>query len=324
MTRAHRFRSLAAATAAVVFVIVALSGGQAPKDAEQAPQRPAKKKRVAVKPLPMPTHAVSLEMRPGLKDSKRTIWDGSVEVSEGRVVEIESRFKGKSIRSEDGRFQARSVMAKQNMRDVVNRARVEIHLDAPESATVTVDTKQGKFNVKLADLAVGASKRFLDSQVDVEREQGALRLTGADTEDDYPATARAKDGTTWLAYVEYQPGRQILMERVKAGSFEELEPKDNGDQIVLRRFDGKVWHPPLDVTSEGLRVWRPAIAVDGKGDVWVAWSQQIDGNWDIFYRRYTPPAKDGDAGAWSDIVRVTNAPGTDFHVVAATDASGTV
>jgi hypothetical protein len=308
----------------VVFVVVALSGGQAPKEAAPAAEQPAPRKRPAVKPIAMSARAVGLEIRPGLKDTKRTIWDGSIEVSEGRVVEIESFSGAVRNKSEDGRFRARSVMQKQNMRDVVVRPRLHVRLEAPESATVTVSTQEGKFTFKLTDLAIGASKRFLDGQVAVEREQGAVRLTGPETEDDYPAAAKSKDGTTWLAYVAYQPGRPIVLERVKAGNFEELEPKGNGDQILLRRFDGKVWQPPLDVTGEGLRIWRPTVAVDGKGDVWVAWSQQIDGNWDIFYRRYTPPAKDGDAGKWSEIVRLTRAAGTDFHVVAATDAAGTV
>jgi hypothetical protein len=324
MTRSRPLSSLVAGAAVVVFVIVALSGGQAPKEAEPAAERPAKRNRAAVKPLAMPARTVSLEIRLGLKDTKRTIWDGTVEASEGRVVEIEGFSGGVRSMSEDGRFRARSVMRKQNMRDVVVRPRLNVRLDAPESATVTVATEAGKFNFKLSDLAIGASKRYLDEQVAVEREQGALRLTGPETEDDYPVTAQSKDGTTWLAYIVYQPGRPIVMERVKAGSFEELEPKDNGDQILLRRFDGKVWQPPLDVTAEGLRVWRPAVAVDGKGDVWVAWSQQIEGNWDIYYRRYTPPARAGDTGAWSEIVRLTREPGADFHVVAATDAAGTV
>jgi hypothetical protein len=323
MTHSRRLSSLVAGAAVVVFVVVALSGSQAPKEAAPPAEQPAKRKRPAIKPLPMPPRMVSLEIRSGLKDTKRTIWDGKLEVSEGRVVEIVSFTRNVRSKSEDGRFKARSVMGKQNMNDVVIRPRLYVRLDAPESATVTVATEPGKFQFKLADLAVGASKRFLDGQVAVEREQGALRLTGPETEDDYPATTRSKDGTTWLAYVAYQPGREILMERVKAGNFEELEPKDNGDQILLRRFDGKVWHPPLDVTGEGLRVWRPAVTVDGKGDVWVTWSQQIDGNWDIFYRRYTPP-QDGGAGKWSDIVRLTDAPGADFHVAAATDAAGTV
>ncbi|HTU91531.1 MAG TPA: hypothetical protein VMF69_15720, partial [Gemmataceae bacterium] len=323
MTRSRRFSSLAAGAAVVVFVVVALSGGQARKEAAAPDEQPAKQNRSAVKPITMSQRTVSLEIRPGLKDTKRTIWDGTIEVSEGNVLDIESFTRNKRSKSKDGRFQARSVMVKQNMRDVVNRPRLNVRLDAPEMATVTLTTESGKFAFKMGDLAIGASKLFLDGQVQVEREQSAVRLTEPETEDDYPAAAKGKDGTIWLAYVSYQPGRPIVMERVKTHNFEELEPKDNGDQILLRRFDGKVWHPPLDVTGEGLRVWRPTVAVDGNGDVWVAWSQQIDGDWEICYRRYTPP-KDSGAGAWSDIVRLTRIPGADFHVVAATDAAGTV
>jgi hypothetical protein len=323
MTRSCRLRSLVSGAVVVVFVVVALSGGQAPREADPPSERPAQRKRAAVKPLPMPERTVSLEIRPGLKDSKRTVWDGTIEVSEGRILDLESFTRNTRSKGKDGRFQARSVMGKQNMRDVVIRPRLNVRLDAPESATVTVSTEQGKFHFQVAELAIGASKHFLDGQVQVEREQSALRLTGPETEDDYPATAKGKNGSTWLAYLAYQPGRPIVMERVKAGNFEELEPRDNGDQVLLRRFDGKVWHPPLEVTGEGLHVWRPTVAVDGKGDVWVAWSQQIDGDWEIFYRRYTP-SKDGSAGKWSDIVRLTRAAGADFHVVAATDAAGTV
>ena len=113
------------------------------------------------------------------------------------------------------------------------------------------------------------------------------------------------------------------MERAEAGSFDSLVPTGNGDQVRLMRFDGKAWQPPLDVTEPGLNVWRPTVAVDGKGDVVIAWSQQIDGDWEIFYRRYTPPKNDGK-GQWSNIVRLTNTPGSDFHVVAATDSHGIV
>jgi hypothetical protein len=307
----------------VVFVVVALMGGQAPRDADPPKERPARRSRPEVKPLAMPAQMVSLEVRLGLKDTEATPWDGIVKVSEGRVAEIESFSAGGRSKGENGRFRARTVVRKQDMRDVVVRPHLRVRLESPESATVTISTEAGKLELKPADLALGTGKRFLNGQVEIEREQGAVRLTGPETEDDYPATARSKDGTTWLAYVAYQPGRAIVMERVRAGGFEELEPRDNGDQVLLRRFDGKVWHSPLEVTDEGLHVWRPAVAVDGKGDIWVAWSQQIDGDWEILYRRYTP-ARDGDAGKWSETVRLTRTPGADFHVVATTDSAGTV
>ncbi len=52
----------------------------------------------------------------------------------------------------------------------------------------------------------------------------------------------------------------------------------------------------------------------------VAWAQQLEGDWEIFARAYSPPGKDEDAGTWGPIVQVTKAKGSDFHVVAATDA----
>jgi hypothetical protein len=314
----------AALAAVVVFTVAALTGSQTPKGGDTPAERQAPKRRPAGEPVPMPARMVSLEILPGLKDTKATTWDGTIEVSEGRVVEMEVFSAGSRTTIQGGRFRARSVSRKQQMRDVIVRPRLQVRLDAPESATVEVATEAGKFAFKVSDIAIGATKRYLEEQVSVEREEGALRLTGPQTEDDYPALAQGKDGAVWLAYIAYQTGPPILMERVKAGGFEALEPKGNGDQILLRRFDGKVWQPPLDVTEEGLHLWRPTVAVDGKGDVWVAWSQQIDGDWEIFYRRYTPPARDGDAGRWSETVRLTREPGADFHVVAATDAAGTV
>src|SRR5262249_1912498 len=112
--------------------------------------------------------------------------------------------------------------------------------------------------------------------------------------------------------------------RIFAGNFETLVPTEHGDQIQLVRFDGKVWHPPLDVTDAGLDIWRPTVAVDGKGVVWVAWSQQVSGDWDIFCRAYTPAANGERKAQWSESMRVTQSPGTDMNVVAATDSAGTV
>ena len=65
----------------------------------------------------------------------------------------------------------------------------------------------------------------------------------------------------------------------------------------------------MDVTEAGLDVWRPAVAVDGRGDVRVAWAQQVDGNWDIYHRGYTPAGKRRGTATWSEAVRVTDVAG---------------
>src|SRR2546425_7699226 len=106
--------------------------------------------------------------------------------------------------------------------------------------------------------------------------------------DDYPALPRAADGTIWLANIEYQKSKGYVTERVLAGNFDELVPKANGDQIRLKKFDGKSWSPAIDVTDTGLTIWRPAVTVDKNGAVHIAWAQQVDGNWDIYHRTYTP------------------------------------
>jgi hypothetical protein len=136
-----------------------------------------------------------------------------------------------------------------------------------------------------------------------------VRLTGRQTEDDYPALTRGPDGTVWLAYVEYLPGRPYVLERILAGSFEELEPKGNGDLIRLAKFDGETWSPGMPVSDDPVDVRRPTVAVDGRGQVCVAWAEQRQANWDIYYRFYSP--KDN---TWSPIQRLTQAAGSDFDV----------
>jgi hypothetical protein len=79
------------------------------------------------------------------------------------------------------------------------------------------------------------------------------------------------------------------------------------------RFDGKSWQPPISVTGGGLDVWRPTVTLDGQGAVWVAWSQQVDGDWEILYRRYVPPRTGEGDGQWSESVQLTRSKGSDFH-----------
>src|SRR6185437_1676003 len=193
-------------------------------------------------------------------------------------------------------------------------ARIRATLDAPETARAEVVTSHGSFSFKLEEVASNEKKTFLDGQASVTGEIAAVRLTGPKTEDDFPVMAKAHDGTVWMAYVAYTPGEPLAMDRVARGAFEALEPRGNGDRIRLMRFDGQSWHAPIDATEGGLDLWRPTIAVDHQGVVWLAWGQSVEGNWEIFSRRYTPPKAGAAEGKWSKTVRVTNAAGNDFGV----------
>ena len=266
----------------------------------------------------MPAGRVGLEVMLGLKDDRPTEWEGDVKVSSGRVVAVEVERAGPNAKIEGDHFSIETVPTQQKQVAVLR-----VTLEAPEEAVVTVATTRGGFEAKLSDLTRGRTRTFLDGQATVARGDAAVRLTGSETEDDFPAIAKGPDGSIWLVYVAYRPEQPRPLGEVGPEDFGLLTPSKNGDQILLRRYDPKAqaWQPAIEVTGPRREVWRPAVAVDGRGAVHVAWAQPVDGDWEIVRRTFNPA--DGP-GAWSDIVRVTDAPGSDFHVVAATDAAGTV
>ena len=90
-----------------------------------------------------------------------------------------------------------------------------------------------------------------------------------------------------------------------------------GDRIWARRYTAGTWEAPIPITNGGEDLYRPAVAVDGEGQVWVFWSAQAGGNFDIWARQIV----DGQA---QDLVRVTSEAGSDIDPVAATDSSGRV
>lgn len=310
---------LAGLVTAIVFGSLLISLGPGGQESAGVQTTPAQRKTNA-KPIPMSGRLAAFEMFLGLKDESPRQWDGAIKVSEGTVSNLQIQRGGAKARVEGARFFGRTVRRMQQMKEVIVPPIVQVSLDAPLTAKVTVTTANGEFSFVLKDLANAKVQTFLDGQASVERQEGALLLTGKETEDDFPAMTRGPDGTIWLAYVEYQPGRPLVRERVLAGGFEELEPKGHGDRVRLMRFDGTQWLPALDVTEGGLDVWRPTVTVDGKGSVCVAWAQQENNNWDIYYRCFKPSPEP----TWTEIKRLTNEPGADFHVVATTDASGTV
>jgi hypothetical protein len=276
----------------------------------------------AGQPVPMNPDAASVEFLVGLTDTQPTDWGGSVSLSEGRIIHVTVIRGGPGAAVSGNTYKARSVMAQggMGMGPPLTRPAVRVDLDAPPTATLTLAAGPGSVTVKLADLQVGTPKLELGGKVSVERQEPEVRLTGPSTEDDYPALARGPDKAVWMASVAYTPGRPLVQERFQAGAFEELEPTGNGDQIKLWRFDGHSWFPPLDVTGPGLDVWRPAVAVDGRGVVHVVWSQQDNGRWALWHRRYTSGAN-GGPGQWDDPEKLADG-GGDISAVAATDSAG--
>ncbi|HEX3872021.1 MAG TPA: hypothetical protein VHV77_16365 [Pirellulales bacterium] len=275
-------------------------------------------------------NAVVLYVQFGKARTDQTPWEGQVSVHPGKVASVSIDSAAQKSTIEGAKFNVLASLPKGGNKKAAKKkgennfiaARLKIVLDAKPTATVKIEVEQGDISFALADIPMGEKKQFLKGEVTVERKELSVPLTGGETEDDFPATAKDADGNVWLAYVEYTPGADLVMDRVKDGNYDLLVPKSNGDRVRLMKFDGNNWSDPMDVTDEKLDIWRCAIAVDGNGVVNVVWSQKEDDDWNLYARQYYP-SKKGKA-AWSKRRKLTDNDGSDFQVVATTDSNGKV
>jgi hypothetical protein len=279
---------------------------------------------------------VSLRLMLGIGDARPENWNGEVTLDRGEVVGIEGwRFReGDRVEGTRGwKAQTRRVRHKPSVAESAEAARlrpdrvgpsvvptgVVVTVAAPADTVLTVRTEQGSFRVTLADLSAGAARRYLEGKVEAQRVPEAIALDDGPAQVDFPAAAADAQGTVWIAYVDHAPHGPEVFEALtqRPRDFSEYVPRSGGDQIRLLRFRGGNAGAPIDVTGPDRDVWRPAVGIDAAGRVVVAWSENQDGNWDLFSRRYDPGAQ-----SWSATTRLTNAPGTEMGVVLAAAPGG--
>jgi hypothetical protein len=298
--------------------------------------------RDVARSLRLDPEVFTLRLLLGVGDRQTQTWSGRVGLDQGEIVGVEGyRFRiGDRVTGRDS-WEARSrqirkvapkVAAKKaalpksaggptTYGGTVTPNGVIVSVKAPLDATLSVETERGRFTARLADLADGSPRRFLEDQVEAQRVLTGTPLRDGPAQEDFPAAASDRRGNVWIAYVEHEAcGPEVLESfRERPRSFADFAPSGGGDQVRLLRFaDGQAGEP-IDVTGAGLDVWRPSVAVAGDGGVIVVWSENRSGNWDLFRRRYDPDQK-----AWSAPERLTTDPGTDTDVVLASDPDGRV
>ncbi|MCX7012894.1 MAG: hypothetical protein NTW86_10120, partial [Candidatus Sumerlaeota bacterium] len=257
--------------------------------------------------------------------------DGTATVSQGGRLEgvgLAERLPAARV-TENGwilttaRIAARSkgekAKAPENLPVAEGRANLML-ADAAPSTQVEVKTEQGSFSFRLDELPYGVVKPALKGLVQISRVPNSARIVSAPTEDDCPAAAYGKDGKLYVAYQSFTHGKDFaramqLDESMK--DFSVLAEPTGGDQIFLIRLDGAKWSAPMEVTPPKQDVYRLAMAADGAGKVWVAWSANVGENWDICARGY-------DGSAWSNPIRLSDDAGPDVLPAAAADAEGRV
>jgi hypothetical protein len=269
---------------------------------------------------------VSFRILFGLADKEPTAWDGSVKVSGGTVRSITGwRFAGDDVSD----YKATWKLATRRNRPLVNprgpiiENGIVVTADIDdENAKFDVQTANGNFSFTAKQVAYGEGQTFLAGRVAVDRVPPTVQLTPSQEDEDFPAIAQSGDDL-WASYIVFTHGDR---EQEVEGQFS--KPPENfkfltrpvgGDQVMVRHFSKatSTWEPPIAVSDKGLDVMRAAVAVDGQKRVWVIWSANKGGNFDLY-------AKYLDGETWSPEMRVTTDPGTDINPVAATDTRGRV
>jgi hypothetical protein len=302
---------------------------------------------------------IGLRVRFGLNDTRPTVWNGTVEVSPGRVAHISPwRFtKQDKIDGVNGWQTSTRPLAAQGRGNNQAKAKagakkraaqqaqpmsdngVIISLtDVTATSQVLIKTAQGDIQVSLGEIKYGEILTKLDGAVEIERAASALPLTTSRTDDDYPAAAVAKDGTVYVANVTFTHGdRSAYAPLESAGAvanfansgrswkkapddFAFLKNPVGGDQVMLRVQRGGKWSQAIAVTDGGGDIYKCALAVDGQGTVWICWSENAT---------YPQPNANFEIFARSfsqdklgPIVKLSSSLASDLNPVLATAADG--
>ncbi len=277
-------------------------------------------------------NAVGVRILLGLNGKIGDKWDGSVTAEGARITSVEPwRFDAGDEMHADHSWKATLHAmrvfggARRAFASPIPIANgVIVFLDSANGA-LNVHTAEGDFKVAVNDLPWGTFKAELGDKVLVDRVTGYTQLTNSPAEQDYPAAATGKDGSLWVAYLEFQHAPDHLQLQVSLdqapANFDKYSEKPGGDQVFARHFSNGTWGAPIAVSEPHGDMWRPAVAVDGSGRAWVFWSANKSASGLANYDIYTRALQNNRAGK---AIQVSSDPGSDVDVAATTDSAGKV
>ena len=285
-----------------------------------------------------PEAELSIRILLGLTDTASTKWDGSLSLTAGQVTRVEpwrfdedDRLEENSGTASTARWKisthearafagGRAPTAQPN---IVANGIIATLRDITSGSELKVETAQGEFQFRPSEIAYGKPVKFLNGRAMVDRVPATNAVTRSRDDQDFPASAVDREGNLWIAYLQFKPNpkftgiRNFAAENQPPTDMNQLTEPTGGDQIMLARLSRGVWSDPTAVSEPGGDLYKPAIAVDGAGKVWVFWSANKDGNFDLYGRSFLN-------GKGASTLKLTNDTGPDIVPSAATDAKGNV
>lgn len=229
-------------------------------------------------------------------DGKATSWDGRVSASHAKILESAPWSFEKQDRHNPTTHRwvcttvVRTGRSASSFAEPQRGVLVKVRRD--KGASLRVETKQGNFTVKLADLRAGKPASFLDGRASAQLLGTSDSLpagkadSDAHTEDDFPTLAIDGKGRRWIAWLAYDEANK--RDRLRVLNLD--DPKARIEEVPTAR----------EQTD-------PKLAFDGQNRLWLFWSAPHNGNWDLWARRR------GKSG-FEQPQQITSAKGADFHL----------
>jgi hypothetical protein len=250
-----------------------------------------------------PGARMALRIMFGDTGEREADYSGSLSLSQGRVLELipwrffgGDRIEGPSswtihtrrANMEMQPDQPRPISSPGQNQNIVPKG-VTAVVDAPANATVTIKTAHAEYTFNMTAVGGGRVAAFEDGDITVQAVPAPGRVSpegrpGVTAEHDYPSIALARDGSAWAAWQVYENG---------------------GDRILVAHSTPDGWSGAEPLTPPAQDLFRTAIAEDGRGRMWVVWSQREGESWDLV-------ARVNDSGRWSAARKLTNGGGPNF------------
>ena len=240
--------------------------------------------------LPQEPFALRISFGHGEKTQER--WTGTVTVREAEI----SESRGWLLRPED-----RLSLHTFDFETMRGRARrpdpkgILLRGEAGPAASIRVATNRGDFSFRISELIPGVELGFLDQGVQVSGLRSTSKLTDDSRDDDYPSVAVLDDTTAWAVWQSYS---------------------GQAEEIRLSKYENS-WQTFTRVPGTSGDVWRPQVALDKEKRLWVVWSQQVEGNFDLYAR-----ALDEEENRWLPLIRRSSHPHPDIDHHLISDTQG--
>jgi hypothetical protein len=285
-----------------------------------------------------PVVAVLIEM--GVKDANVHDWSGRATLTGAKLVRREGyRFQTGDQLLDETAWKVKSHRAVRAPKGKPAVSKIEplasvgivLHLaNAQEGArlAITLDDKEAPTaEVALKDVLAGQVQELWNGSARIRLLSTADPLATGKTEDDFPAAAYGPDGTLWVAYISYtvkEDQRRIEAPTLKKQpeNFKAYFTPEPGDQLFVKYYRGGKWSAPIAVTGPIQDLARCAIAADKVGNgtgIWVVYSAQRDGNFDLYGRTVIST---GPTSSLSPEARITSAAGPDITPAMCTAQDG--